>query len=139
MYESCSDISNPKTSPVESKKNNFSTSSSKKGTSLGKFSKQSIIFQILFYSELSDDSEEVFEKDEYQDYDQAVTHYLDELQAQSPKQKTFAIEPWISEPLKSSSSMEFDDFRNYRRLSVLPEVNEEAETSSVNKKVPCFS
>ena len=93
VYDSCSDVS---VSPEKSRRAHFSSSSSKKETSL----------------EYSDDSEEVFEKEECKDYDKAVTDYLDELQSQSPIQKSLPMETWItSEPMKTSSLMDIEEYR----------------------------
>ena len=58
--------------------------------------------------EYSDDSEEVFEKEDFDDFDRTVSKYLDELETHSPKsQHTPVLEyPWSSNP-----KLDLDEFR----------------------------
>ena len=62
--------------------------------------------------EYSDDSEEVFEKEDFDDFDRTVSTYLDELETHSPKSK-HTWRPMLEYFWSSSSSprLDLDEFR----------------------------
>ena len=60
--------------------------------------------------EYSDDSEEVFENEDFDDFDGAVSRYLDELETNSPKPQ----HPWspiLEQPWSSNRKLDLDEFR----------------------------
>ena len=63
--------------------------------------------------EYSDDSEEVFEKEDFDDFDRTVSTYLDELETNSPKSKHTWSRPMLEYFWSSSSSprLDLDEFR----------------------------
>ena len=65
---------------------------------------------INLFLEYSDDSEEVFEKETFDDFDRTVSKYLDELETQSPKlQHTWS--PILESPWSSNPKLDLDEFR----------------------------
>ena len=65
---------------------------------------------ISLFLEYSDDSEEVFEKETFDDFDRTVSKYLDELETQSPKlQHTWS--PILESPWSSNPKLDLDEFR----------------------------
>ena len=65
--------------------------------------------------QVHDDDEEVFEKDDFEDYSQTISNYLNSIENQQ-KQPQQAIEfsfvnPWNREPLQSINSLDLDEYR----------------------------
>ena len=67
-------------------------------------------YRLNLFLEYSDDSEEVFEKETFDDFDRTVSKYLDELETQSPKlQHTWS--PILESPWSSNPKLDLDEFR----------------------------
>ena len=68
-----------------------------------------------------DDEEEVFEKDDFEDYSQTISNYLNSIENQQQEQQQqqhvteFSfVNPWNREPLQSLNSLDLDEYRYYR-------------------------
>ena len=64
-----------------------------------------------------DDDEEVFEEDDFEDYSQTISNYLNSIedQQQQPQHQHATefsfINPWNREPLQSLNSLDLDEYR----------------------------
>ena len=65
--------------------------------------------------QVHDDDEEVFEKDDFEDYSQTISNYLNSIenQQQQPQQaiEFSFVNPWNREPLQSMNSLDLDEYR----------------------------
>ena len=68
------------------------------------------LFLINLFLEYSDDSEEVFETETFDDFDRAVSKYLDELETHSPMLQP-AWSPTFDCPWSSNPKLDLDEFR----------------------------
>ena len=57
-----------------------------------------------------DDEEEVFEKDDFEDYSQTLSNYLNSNQQQQTGEFSL-VNPWNREPLQSLNSLDLDEYR----------------------------
>ena len=64
-----------------------------------------------------DDEEEVFEKDDFEDYSQTISNYLNSIENQQQQQQQHTVtdfsfvNPWNREPLQSLNSLDLDEYR----------------------------
>ena len=67
--------------------------------------------------QVQDDDEEVFENDDFEDYSQTISNYLNSIEnQQQQEQQQHNIEfsfvnPWNREPLQSLNSLDLDEYR----------------------------
>ena len=67
--------------------------------------------KIINLDQVQDDEEEVFEKDEFDDYSQTISNYLNSLENQQPVAEFDFVNPWAREPLQPMSSLDLDEYR----------------------------
>ena len=66
--------------------------------------------------QVCDDEEEVFESEDFEDYSQTISNYLNSIENQQQQQQQDVSEfsfvnPWNREPLQSLNSLDLDEYR----------------------------